>query len=159
MNPGNWKSVGSNRRWTPGLTLGIIFTTMAGLLILAHIVPGDAGSSALADDWDKAQEEKWNRAFMQTVSEGERLFHGPELAGNTVQCAMCHPNATNTHPETYPKFQKQLGKVSTMREMINWCIRNPLQGKELRYDDPKMIAIEAYITYERRSVPLSPGKH
>ncbi len=113
----------------------------------------------LADEWSKSDEEKWNQAFMETVAEGERLFHGPEISGNTVQCAMCHPNATNTHPETYPKFQKQLGKVATMREMINWCIRNPLEGKELEYDDPKMIAIEAYILYERRNVPLSPGKH
>jgi len=26
-------------------------------------------------------------------------------------------------------------------------------------DDPKMIALEAYITYERRGVKLEPGKH
>lgn len=112
-----------------------------------------------ADDWDKAQEDKWQAAFMQSVSEGENLFHGPAISGNTVQCAMCHPNASNTHPETYPKFQKQLGKVATLREMINWCIQNPLQGKALPYDDPRMIALEAYITYERRNVSLSPGKH
>ncbi|TGN08510.1 cytochrome C [Leptospira ilyithenensis] len=113
----------------------------------------------LGDDWDKSNEAKWNTAFMETVSKGEALFHGPELGGNTVQCAMCHPNATNTHPETYPKFQKQIGKVSTLREMINWCIQNPLQGKPLAYDDPKMIALEAYIVYERRNSPLNPGKH
>jgi hypothetical protein len=26
-----------------------------------------------------------------------------------VSCDMCHPDAANTHPETYPKFQPQLG--------------------------------------------------
>jgi thiosulfate dehydrogenase len=26
-------------------------------------------------------------------------------------------------------------------------------------DDPKMIALEAYITWERRGVALDPGKH
>ena len=34
-----------------------------------------------------------------------------KLGTNGVACAQCHPNAANTHPETYPKFQKQIGKV------------------------------------------------
>jgi thiosulfate dehydrogenase len=65
----------------------------------------------------------------------------------------------NTHPETYPKFQKQIGSVATLRDMINWCIENPLEGEPMELDDPKMIALEAYITRERRGVPLDPGKH
>jgi hypothetical protein len=32
---------------------------------------------------------------------------------------MRRPNAANTHPETYPKFQVQLRRVALMREMIN----------------------------------------
>ncbi|KAB2930612.1 MAG: cytochrome C [Leptonema illini] len=142
-----------SRMKTPAISIPLRLALLFSVVLLA------GAGFLLADEWDKSQEEKWNKAFMETVAEGDRLFHGPELAGNTVQCAMCHPNATNTHPETYPKFQKQLGKVATMREMINWCIRNPLQGTELKYDDPKMIAIEAYILYERRNVPLAPGKH
>jgi thiosulfate dehydrogenase len=44
-------------------------------------------------------------------------------------------------------------------EMINWCIRNPLEGKDLPADDPKMIALQTYITHERRGVTLEPGRH
>ena len=69
------------------------------------------------------------------------------------------PPAVNTHPETYPKFQKQLGKVAQPWEMINWCIRNPLEGENLAADDPKMTAMQAYIIKERRGVKLEPGKH
>jgi thiosulfate dehydrogenase len=43
--------------------------------------------------------------------------------------------------------------------MINWCLKNPLEGQPLAADDPKMIAIQAYITHERRGVKLEPGKH
>jgi thiosulfate dehydrogenase len=43
--------------------------------------------------------------------------------------------------------------------MINWCIRNPLEGQELAADDPRMFQIQAYITHERRGVKLDPGKH
>ena len=114
---------------------------------------------ARADEFTEADLKKWRKEFMAVVQEGERLFHSGKLGGNTVSCDMCHPNASNTHPETYPKFQKQLGEVATLRQMINWCIENPLEGKPLALDDPRMIALEAYITYERRGVKLDPGKH
>ena len=96
---------------------------------------------------------------MNVVKQGRSLWTDPVLGTNGVACAQCHPNAANTHPETYPKFQKQLGKVVPIWEMINWCIRNPLDGKDLAADDPKMVALQAYILYERRGVKLAPGKH
>lgn len=111
-----------------------------------------------ADEFTKEDLEKWQDAFLAVVMKGGELFHSP-LGSNSVSCDMCHPNAANTHPETYPKFQKQLGQVATLRDMINWCIENPLEGKPLALDDPKMIAMETYIIWERRGVPLAPGKH
>ena len=93
------------------------------------------------------------------MQQGRALWTDGKLGTNGVACAQCHPNAANTHPETYPKFQKQIGRVVPFWEMINWCLRNPLQGKPLAADDPKMIALQAYATYERRGVQLEPGKH
>jgi hypothetical protein len=52
-----------------------------------------------------------------------------------------------------------LGKVVKQQEMINWCIQNPLEGAPLALDDPKLKAMESYINYERRGVPMAPGKH
>ena len=43
--------------------------------------------------------------------------------------------------------------------MINWCIENPLESEKLAADDPKMIALQAYITEERKGAELAPGKH
>lgn len=43
--------------------------------------------------------------------------------------------------------------------MVNWCIRNPVEGQPLTADDPRMTAILAYVAYERRGVKLEPGKH
>ena len=112
-----------------------------------------------ADEFTEKDFTRWQDEFMSVVKTGRELWVSPELGTNGVACAQCHPNAANTHPETYPKFQQQLGKVATLRDMINWCIRNPLQGQPLGLDDPKMIALESYVTYERRGVPLSPGRH
>ncbi|MGR8934063.1 MAG: c-type cytochrome [Gammaproteobacteria bacterium] len=123
------------------------------------LLAGFAGDSALADEFSAKQLESWQQQFMGVVKNGRALWTGTTLGSNQVSCGQCHPNAANTHPETYPKFQKQLGKVAAMWEMINWCIGNPLQGEALAADDPRMTALEAYITYERRDVPLAPGKH
>lgn len=112
-----------------------------------------------ADDFTEADLKRWNQEFMSVVMEGERLFHSGELGSNKVSCDQCHPNAANTHPETYPKFQQQIGRVITLSEMVNWCIQNPLEGEPLLLDDPKMVALLTYMTVERGSVPLAPGKH
>lgn len=113
----------------------------------------------IADEFTKEDTERWMQQFEQVAAEGRRLWTSPEIGTNGVACAQCHPNGANTHPETYPKFQKQLGRVTQLWEMINWCIRNPLEGEELAADDPRMTAIQAYVYKERRGVKLDPGKH
>lgn len=125
------------------------------------LVCGLAGNVnlAVADEFTPEDEQRWQQQFMDSVKQGRELWTSPTLGSNGVVCAQCHPNAANTHPETYPKFQKQIGKVIPLWEMINWCLRNPLEGQPLAADDPKMIAIQAYVTYERRGVKLEPGKH
>lgn len=114
---------------------------------------------ALADEFTKEDTDRWMEQFEQVAAEGRRLWTSPEIGTNGVACAQCHPNAANTHPETYPKFQKQLGRVAQLWEMINWCLKNPLEGEELAADDPRMIAMQAYVYKERRGVELAPGKH
>jgi len=114
---------------------------------------------AMADEFTRADLVRWEGEYTSVVKKGRELFTDGKLGTNGVACAQCHPNAANTHPETYPKFQKQLGKVAPMWEMVNWCIRNPLEGKNLAADDPRMAALQAYITHERRGVKLQPGKH
>jgi thiosulfate dehydrogenase len=132
----------------------IVYSALcAGLLAFLS-----ASAPAGADEFTKEDLKKWNDAFQSVVKEGDKLFHSA-LGKNSVSCDMCHPNASNTHPETYPKFQKQIGKVVGIREMINWCIQNPGEGVPLALDDPKLYALEAYMAWERRGVKLEPGKH
>jgi thiosulfate dehydrogenase len=105
------------------------------------------------------EQQIWKAELDRLVAEGDRIFHSDELGTNGIACAMCHPNASNTHPETYPKFQTQLKKVALLRDMVNWCILNPLEGKELAENDPKMKAVEAYILSSRKGAALEAGKH
>lgn len=103
----------------------------------------------------------WERETLLMVTEGSRVFHGGDELGSeiAVSCDMCHPDASNTHPETYPKFQQQLGRVALLRDMINWCIEHPVRGEVLEPDSAKMRALEAYIYAQRKGKTLAYGKH
>jgi len=134
-----------NRLW---ISLAVVVGTLAVI-----------GVSLQADEFTDADVERWQAEYMTVVAEGRALWGSPDLGTNGVACGQCHPNAANTHPETYPKFQQQIGRVIALRDMINWCIMNPLEGETLELDDRRMIALEAYIAHERRGVALDPGKH
>jgi thiosulfate dehydrogenase len=103
----------------------------------------------------------WQESTDRLVAEGKRIFHDAKALGgtNAISCDMCHPDASNTHPETYPKFQVQLGRVALLRDMINWCVENPVRGKPFADDDPRLKALEAYILAQRKGAALEYGKH
>ncbi len=130
-----------------------------GLVAVASMTVILTMSPARADEFTDEDLARWQQEYMAVVKEGDKLFHGGLSSKNTVSCDQCHPNAANTHPETYPKFQQQLGRVAELWEMINWCIENPLESASLAADDPRMIALQAYIKEERRGAVLTPGKH
>jgi hypothetical protein len=113
------------------------------------------------NDFTARDQALWKREVDREIKYGDEIFHSDKLVGSTngVSCAMCHPHASNTHPETYPKFQIQLRRVALLRDMINWCIENPSRGKKLEADDPKMRALEAYIMAQRKGVAMEYGKH
>jgi len=103
----------------------------------------------------------WQRETETLVAEGSRIFHSNGELGSTVavSCDMCHPHASNTHPETYPKYQTQVGRVALLRDMINWCVENPVRARALDPDGARMRALEAYIMAQRKGVELDYGKH
>lgn len=136
-----------SKQFTGAVLLGVCLAVLAGV------------AAVRADEFTEEDLARWQDEYMSVVKVGRELWTSPDLGTNGVACAQCHPNAANTHPETYPKFQQQLGRVAALREMINWCIQNPLEGETLDPTDPRMVAMEAYVTWERRGVELAPGKH
>lgn len=103
----------------------------------------------------------WKAETDKFIGDGKRIFHDAKALGGTIgiSCDMCHPDASNTHPETYPKYQVQLQRVALLRDMIDWCIENPVKGKALNPNDPRLRALEAYIYAQRKGVALDYGKH
>ena len=103
--------------------------------------------------------------LMEAVAYGDQLWHTgeggggkhKELSTNGLGCANCHPDGAATQPESWPKYQTNLGKVGTLREMINWCIQVVQNGTGYALDSKEMIAMEAYATYMNRGAKLNPG--
>ncbi len=103
----------------------------------------------------------WSRETEKLAVAGSRVFHSAAELGSTiaVSCDMCHPHAANNHPETYPKFQTQIGQVALLRDMITWCLQHPVRAPVMNADDPRMRAMVAYIISQRTGVALEYGIH
>jgi len=150
-----------NEEITAKISTNQMITVAANGMVYENYIPGGPLPIVTASFGEPTKREQmiWNAQLDKLISEGDRLFHSDELGSNGVACAMCHPNASNTHPETYPKFQTQLKKVALVRDMVNWCILNPLEGEELPHDSDPMRALEAYILSQRAGKTLDAGKH
>lgn len=99
------------------------------------------------------------KELMDTVKQGDELWHSAKLGKNGLACANCHPDAAAANPHTFPKFQPNLGQVIPLRDMINWCIQVPLEGQALDANSKEMKALEAYAFYMHRGFKLKPGEN
>ncbi|MDA8125114.1 MAG: hypothetical protein M0009_08015 [Deltaproteobacteria bacterium] len=146
-----------------GTTLAIVISLSLGIGLFAA-----GGASAHKAKHTPEQLKAFEDVFMEQVMIGDLLFHGDaatekqlgtKLSKTGMACAMCHPFASDTHPYEFPKFQEQINKFSTLRDMINWCIEKPNEGEILEADSDAMKALEAYILWSNRGSKLDPGRH
>jgi thiosulfate dehydrogenase len=106
--------------------------------------------------------------FMEQVRLGDLLFHGDAetqkamgvtLSRTGMACTMCHANAADVHSYEFPKYQEQMSKFATLRDMINWCIEKPNEGEVIADNSQAMKALEAYIYWSNRGSVVDPGRH
>jgi cytochrome c len=100
-----------------------------------------------------------SKELQEMIALGDKLWHGRDMpmSGNGQACNMCHADGAVTHPETYPKYKPQLGKVATVQEMIGWCIAIPNQGKPFVLGSKEMNALEAYMNWNNRGQIMEIG--
>ena len=136
--------------------------TLAGVAVL--VGPAGANKTPVTPQ----QLQAYDEVFMEQVKKGDLLFHGDDatakqmgvtLSTTGMACAMCHPFASDTHPQAFPKFQVSMNKFATLRDMINWCIEKPNQGEKIDPESDAMKALEAYITWSNSGSVLVPGKY
>lgn len=134
----------------------VSFSTFAASIILGSMVFSTVSFAKPPRSEAQAADERM--MLLEAVKKGDDLWHNPKLGTNGLACGNCHPDGSASNPHTFPKYQSNLGKVGTLREMINWCISVPLQGSPLALDSADMTAMEAYSFYTHRGVAIAPAK-
>lgn len=110
--------------------------------------------------------------LQQSISEGAHLFAKESFGGKGMTCASCHtdggkkaghlpngmkiPSLTNA-AVIFPRYNPKAGKVVTLGNQINGCIKNGLQGKPLAYNSPQMVAMESYLASLAKGKSMDPG--
>ncbi|MDO4569086.1 MAG: hypothetical protein Q4D38_01720 [Planctomycetia bacterium] len=157
---------GTSDQWKDSLDTDWIEKERKSHMIPKHfdnrsVLRGEQRDGHAYGRYTKADLLLWERETERLVLEGSRIFHSAELLGSTngTSCDMCHPDASNTHAETYPKYQVQLGRAAILRDMINWCLENPCRAEPMSGDDPRMRAMEAYIQAHSTGKVVKYGKH
>ena len=144
----------------------LCIASLVGLLAAIAVLVGPANANK--DPVTPQQLKAYDEALMEQVKKGDLLFHGDAatakqmnatLSTTGMACAMCHPFASDTHPQAFPKFQSSMNKFATLRDMINWCIEKPNQGEKIDSDSDAMKALEAYIYWSNTGSVLVPGKY
>jgi thiosulfate dehydrogenase len=133
---------------------------LAGAGAVAVVLGLSAPAATSAREPFTAQElADQQKALLAAVDHGRDLWHGSKasMSSNGLACGNCHPDAAASNPHTFPKFQADLGKVISLRDMINWCITVPQGGQPLDVNGDDMIAMEAYAFYLYRGKKIDPG--
>ena len=150
---------------------GMRYALVAAAGLLAAALSTAAGTDRALAHREKHTPEQlkaFEEVFIEQVKVGDLLFHGDgatekkqnvQLSRTGMACAMCHPFASDVHAHEFPKFQEQMNKFATLRDMINWCIEKPNEGIKIAEDSDAMKALEAYIYWSNRGSRLDPGRH
>jgi cytochrome c len=93
----------------------------------------------------------------KAIKRGEELWTDRSLGSNGQNCNICHADGSATHPETYPKYKQQFGRVVTAQEFINWCLIVALRGQKQPLGGEVLTALEAYQAYSNRGQELEIG--
>lgn len=88
-----------------------------------------------------------------------------KYVGNKLACSSCHTNAGREKilgfvgvAAQYPQYRDREGAILTLSDRINGCMKRSMNGKVLPYDSIELIAMDAYMTWLSRGVPIGIDK-
>ncbi len=92
------------------------------------------------------------------ITMGRKLFKDSSLGTNGKSCNSCHINMGRSYKkgpmgamnffsrEKYPRYFMMAKRVMSLDQIINTCVKMALKGKPLKWNDPKLTALNAYIS-------------
>jgi len=87
-------------------------------------------------------------SFQEAVALGKKMWSDDEHMGKAgVACLSCHADFDLLNLErrqNFPHYVKMVGDVVTLDQMINYCLVNPMKGKQLEKNSKELTAMAAY---------------
>jgi len=83
----------------------------------------------------------------QAIAYGKKLWSDDNLGTSGVACLSCHADYQLLHLErnqNFPHFVKMVGDVVSLDQMINYCMLNPMKGKQWDKNSKELTAMGAY---------------
>ena len=145
------------KRIAPKLALLCAALGAIGMSVTLQAADPPKGSHLQSAELAPELVSKTGEETARAISRGEQLWLDRNFGRNGLNCNVCHPSGTVTHPETYPKYKQQFGRVVTVQEIINWCIVVALQGPSQELGGEVLTALEAYQAYTNRGQIMEIG--
>lgn len=85
--------------------------------------------------------------FQQAVALGEKMWNDPKLGTSGLACMSCHADHELLNldkNQNYPHFVNMVGDVVTLDQMINYCLINPMKGKQFEKNSKELTAMAAF---------------
>ena len=85
--------------------------------------------------------------FQQAADAGKKMWNDESLGTSGLSCASCHSGYENLNldkNQNYPHFVGMVGDVVTLDQMINYCMLNPMKGKQFAQNSKELTAMAAY---------------
>jgi len=85
--------------------------------------------------------------FWQAVAVGRKMWNDESLGTAGVACISCHADHELLNldkNQNFPHFVKMVGDVVTLDQMINYCMVNPMKGKQFEKNSKELTAMAAY---------------
>lgn len=85
--------------------------------------------------------------FQQAASVGKKMWGDESLGTAGVSCLSCHADYELLNlgrNKNFPHYVEMVGDVVTLDQMINYCMVNPMKGKQFDKNSKELTAMAAY---------------
>jgi len=86
-------------------------------------------------------------SFQEAADLGKKMWNDESLGTSGLACLSCHADYEMLNldrNQNFPHFVKMTNDVVTLDQMINYCMINPMKGKQFEKNSKELTAMAAY---------------
>ena len=87
------------------------------------------------------------KSFQEAADMGKKMWNDEALGTSGLACLSCHADYEMLNldkNQNFPHFVKMTSDVVTLDQMINYCMINPMKGKQFEKNSKELTAMAAY---------------